>query len=209
MKHPQRRPPVRKPILNAPETLPKFKSSINITPVLKVRPRLAMHLARPLLITLHLLFPLTTTSLLPPPPSKPSPSPSLFTSSPPLTPRVLITHSPLGPHWHQYLDALSPFLPNPPACAFFTHFYTTILANLSPGGPWTHLPEWPSFIIGYGSVRLDFHSSVGPVPWAVVRDFARMMEGHSRAGFSGKFRYVYVHVATGLAITVLLSVGAS
>lgn len=147
-----------------------------------------MHLARALLTTLHLSA-LTTTSLIP--------------SSPALAPRVPTTYD----QWDHYLDAASPLFPNPPACTVLAQFYTRVLANLSPGGPWTRLPEWPSFVIGYGSLRLDFYARGGVVPWVVVTDFARRMEGHSRRGFAGRFRYVYVHAVTGLVVTVVLTVG--
>jgi len=176
------------------------------------RPHLEMHLlsvARRVLMTFHLLSALTTASLISPPVSKPSLPPPPTPSHPPslLASRVLITHSPLGTHWHQFLEALAPIFPNPPACTHFANFYTALLANLAPGGRWAHLPEWQSFTIGYGNVRLDFHSSLGTVPWALVMDFARTMAGHSRRGFAGSFRYVYFHAATGLAVTVWLSLG--
>ena len=111
----------------------------------------------------------------------------------------------LGQDWFQIFDAFEPILPNQLAAAFFERFYGYIVENLSPGGSWAAYPTWPSFIIGYGNFQINFHSTLGPIPWPVIVAFARIMLENSRRGFAGRYNFVYYHRGTGNAITIWFS----
>lgn len=119
--------------------------------------------------------------------------------------RVFRTHSYLGGGFYKMMEAYSQFSPAPTASAFLTIFYQSIVNNLSPGGQWSTLPQWKSFVIGYGSMRVDFHSTIGLIPWPVVIDFAQIMLSNSKRGFAGGYRFTYYHMPTGGAITVWLT----
>jgi len=110
----------------------------------------------------------------------------------------------LGKGWIQYLETFESFIPVQVAAAVLTKFYVSafyhVLSIEAGRAPEKH------YRCELDNLRLEFFSADTAVPWDFILSFMRfMVDGVSR-GFTGKFEYLFLHMATGRAVSVSLQV---
>jgi len=102
----------------------------------------------------------------------------------------------LGKGWIQYLETFESFIPVQVAAAVLTKFYVSafyhVLSIEAGRAPEKH------YRCELDNLRLEFFSADTAVP-------RFMVDGVSR-GFTGKFEYLFLHMATGRAVSVSLQV---
>jgi hypothetical protein len=90
------------------------------------------------------------------------------------------------------------------AAAVLTNFYVSVfdhVLSIEAGRkPQNH------FACELNNLRLEFFSADNSVPWDFVLTFVRSMVACVSKGFTGKFDYLFVHMATGRAVRVSLEV---
>lgn len=128
---------------------------------------------------------------------------SASTNAPSL-PQRSIWLTDLGKGWVQYLETFDSLIPVQVAAAVLTNFYVSVVNHVlsikTGQTPQSH------FASELNNLRLEFISADHPVPWDSVLTFLTSMVVCVSKGFTGKFDYLFVHMATGRAVRVSLEV---
>lgn len=110
----------------------------------------------------------------------------------------------LGKGWVQYLEAFDSLIPVQVAAAVLTHFYVSAFNHVLRIEPGRKAQN--HFTCELNNLRLEFFSADAPISWDFVLTFLRGMVACVSQGFTGKFDYLFVHMATGQAVRVNLQV---
>jgi len=102
------------------------------------------------------------------------------------------------------LETFESLIPVQVAAAVLTNFYVSafyhVLSIKADQTPQNH------YTCELNNLRLEFFSADNPIPWDFVLTFMRSMVACVSRGFTGKFDYMFVHMATGRAVRVSLEV---
>jgi len=110
----------------------------------------------------------------------------------------------LGKGWVQYLETFDSLIPVQVAAAVLTSFYVSVFHHVLSIEAGQKAQN--HFACELNNLRLELFSADNPVPWDCVLTFMRSMVACVSEGFTGKFDYQFVHMATGRAVRVSLEV---
>ena len=103
--------------------------------------------------------------------------------------------------WILEVGTYSSMLPVQTAAATLERFYNGVIRrSMIPTA------EGHFYRLRSGNLALEFFCRQSPIPWLLVRNFARVMEMSARRGFTGRYEMYYTHVREGISIAISLYV---
>ena len=109
---------------------------------------------------------------------------------------------PMANGWQLEVGTYDSMLPTETAAITLEKFYDAVI--------WRSMvhsnPESNFYRLRAGHLALEFFCRQSPIPWALVRNFARIMAAGARQGFTGRYEMYYINVQAGLSIAISLYV---
>lgn len=103
--------------------------------------------------------------------------------------------------WQLEIGTYDSMLPVDTAAGILARFYEGIVRRSMVPTAEEHFYRLQS-----GNLALEFFCRQSPIPWILVRSFARIMGTAARRGFTGKYEMYYTHVQQGITVAISLYV---
>jgi len=124
----------------------------------------------------------------------------LNTKQPPFIHRRLENY-PMANGWQLELGTYASMLPTGSAAAILERFYDEVVERAK-----FPLGESNFYRLRSGQLALEFFCGQAPIPWLLVRNFAKIMAASTKRGFTGRYEIYYIHIRQGITVAISLYV---